>query len=74
MAHTMAQTGGNSNSASGAGLETDVDVEGDTIASIDSHLDSWFETHAMTREDVVLAIGLVQTGMWVALLYLELQE
>lgn len=69
------QSGGNSNPASGGpGLDTDVNVEGTEFASIDSHLDSFFKTHAVTREDVTVVLGLFQALMWIALIYLEVSD
>lgn len=43
-------------------------------ASINSHLDSWFQTHAMTREDVLVLASVVQLLGWMALLYIEVQR
>lgn len=70
---------GGNNSNSGASdprssLNSDVDVSGTEFASIDSHLDSWFATHAVTREDVLVLVGVFQAAMWLALLYLEISD
>lgn len=76
---TGASGGNNSNAGAGAGtggggLETDVEVSGATVANVDSHLDSFFATHGVTREDVMVLAAAVQLGMWVALLYLEVSQ
>ncbi len=41
---------------------------------VNSHLDSFFETSALTREDVLVLASLVQLVAWMALLYLEVTE
>lgn len=58
--------------SSGSGLETSIDVE--STSTIDSHLDSFFATHAITREDVMVVAASIQLVMWVSLLYLEVSK
>ncbi|MGB9987316.1 hypothetical protein [Salarchaeum japonicum] len=62
--------GGNSNQAT-ASFATDVDVD---AASLDSHLDSFFDASGWTREDVMVVAAGIQILMWMALLYLEVSE
>ena len=45
-----------------------------TAGGVNSHLDSWFDTHAMTREDVLVLAAIIQLVGWVALLYIEVQR
>lgn len=71
--------GNNSNSSAessprSSSMNTDVDVSGTEYASIDSHLDSFFQSHAVTREDVLVLAGVFQAAMWLALLYLEVSD
>ena len=49
-------------------------VAGSTDAADFSHLDSFFAESGWTREDVLLAIGVIQVAAWLALLYLEVQK
>jgi len=41
---------------------------------VNSHLDSFFQSHALTREDVLVLAAFVQLLAWAALLYLEVNE
>jgi hypothetical protein len=82
---TTASAGGNSEDAAvtatavGANAETAASVtstssEESAVAGVNSHLDSFFSTSALTREDVLVVAAVVQTLAWVVLLYLEVRE
>lgn len=66
---TSATTDGGQRSAPD---RTPLDSSGD-ISDL-SHLDSFFATTGWTREDVLVVAAVVQLGMWLALLYLEVNE
>jgi len=75
-------TGGNSQgptatatSATGGAEASVTDTSDPTaIGAVDSHLDSFFEQHALTRNDVVVLLGIVQSVAWLTLLYLEVSN
>jgi hypothetical protein len=79
-----APTGGNSSGAVAAtagGQSTDTtasvtSTSGDPTvdAAVNSHLDSFFATSALTREDVLVVAAVVQMLAWGALLYLEVSD
>lgn len=62
-------SGGNAatGSATGGGVDVGVDVTG----SVDSHLDSFFATHAVTRDDVLVLAGVLNVALFLTLLYVE---
>lgn len=78
------QTGGNSSSevtvtAGGSSTNAEASVtstagEPSVDATVNSHLDSFFATSALTREDVLVVASVVQMFAWGALLYLEVNE
>ena len=43
-------------------------------AGVNSHLDSFFQSSALTREDVLVVAAVVQMLAWAALLYLEVNK
>jgi|GEM_PF-5008029 len=44
------------------------------VGEVNSHLDSFFATSALTREDVLVVAAVVQMLAWAMLLYLEVNE
>lgn len=76
---TDASIGGNSQASvtMTGGTETTASVtsmEGSASGALNSHLDSFFQNHAMTREDVLVVAAVVQLVAWSALLYLEVSD
>lgn len=45
-----------------------------TMGPGQSHLDTVFASSGWTREDVLVLAALLQLGMWLALLYIELND
>jgi hypothetical protein len=63
--------------AAGGGLETSTSTtaaSGSVAGGVDSHLDSFFQSHALTREDVLVLAAGAQIVLWLMLLYLEVSE
>lgn len=72
--HTMHGPGSTSPAQSPGGVGTTVNVGQAGGQTVNSHLDSFFDSSGWTREDVMVVASAVQLLAWAALLYVEVQR